>query len=83
MQATETLLVDPHGLFRMSDLIGRRDPATRKRLDPIIPASAATIYRWMAANEFPQPIQLGPNFVVWRGSDLNAWFAARQGLDGR
>ena len=83
MQTTETLLVDPDALFRMADLIGRRDPKTGKRVDPIIPASPATVYRWMRAGDFPQPINLGPNFVVWRGSAINAWFASRQGADGR
>ena len=77
MQTVETPLVDPDGLFRLSDLIGRRDPATGKRQDPIVPVSPASIYRWMHSGDFPRPIQLGANLVAWRGSAINAWLAQR------
>jgi hypothetical protein len=71
-------LVDPDALFRLQDLIGRRDPDTGKRSNTIVPASPASIYRWMEAGEFPPPLRLGPNTVAWRGSAINAWLAAKQ-----
>ena len=77
MQTVERPLVDPDGLYRLSDLIGRRDPATGKRVDPIVPASPATIYRWMNSGDFPRPIQLGVNLVAWRGHTLNQWMESR------
>lgn len=35
--------------------------------------SVSTLYRWIAANRFPAPIQLGPGVVAWRATDLAAF----------
>jgi prophage regulatory protein len=78
MQTTESQFVDPSGLYRMNELVGRLDPATRKRVNPIVPVAAPTIARWVKAGAFPRPIALGANSVAWRGSDLNEWFAAKR-----
>jgi prophage regulatory protein len=39
--------------------------------------SIATLWRKVAAKEFPQPIQLGPNRVGWIESEVDAWIDAR------
>jgi len=78
MQATESQFVDPQALIRMNELVGRLDPKTRKRVDPIVPVAPATIARWTKAGVFPRPVALGPNLVAWRGSDLNEWLEARR-----
>jgi prophage regulatory protein len=78
MQSTETQFVDPQALIRMNELVGRRDPKTRRRVNPIVPVAPPTISRWVKAGAFPRPVALGPNLVAWRGSDLNAWIAAKR-----
>lgn len=39
--------------------------------------SASTIYRWVAAGSFPQPMRIGFG-SAWRESDIDAWIAGRQ-----
>ena len=40
-----------------------------------VPKSVATIYRWMKAGRFPRSVQLGPNSVGWRASDVDRFIA--------
>ncbi|MBK1679925.1 hypothetical protein CKO20_06005 [Rhodocyclus tenuis] len=37
--------------------------------------SRATVYRRMKEGSFPKPIKIGPNRVVWRFEDLDAWLS--------
>lgn len=37
----------------------------------------STIYRLLAAGQFPSPVQLSVRAVGWRQSDLDDWTAAR------
>jgi prophage regulatory protein len=37
---------------------------------------SSTIYRKMAANQFPRPVRLGPNSVRWLTSDVRDWIKA-------
>ncbi len=37
----------------------------------------STIYRMIAAKEFPGPVKLGPRAVGWRWSDLDTWSDTR------
>jgi prophage regulatory protein len=37
----------------------------------------STIYRMIAAKEFPAPFKLGSRAVGWRWSDLDAWSETR------
>jgi len=39
--------------------------------------SIATLWRKVAAKEFPQPIQLGPNRVGWIEAEVDGWIEAR------
>jgi prophage regulatory protein len=39
--------------------------------------SRSTLYRLMACDQFPRPVQLGPRAVAWRRADLDAWSEAR------
>lgn len=38
----------------------------------------STIYRLMAAQQFPSPVQLSTRAVGWRLSDLEQWSRARK-----
>jgi prophage regulatory protein len=37
----------------------------------------STIYRLMAAHQFPAPVRLAQRAVAWRRADLERWSAAR------
>lgn len=37
----------------------------------------STIYRLIAAQKFPSPVQLGTRAVAWRRADLDRWSEAR------
>jgi prophage regulatory protein len=39
--------------------------------------SRARIYQLMAEGKFPASVELGPNSVGWRESEVNAWNDAR------
>lgn len=52
-----------------------RMPAVRQRTG----LSAATIYRRIAAGDFPRAVSLGGTSVGWRNSDINGWIASRAG----
>ncbi len=42
--------------------------------------STATIYRKLAAGEFPEPVRLGARCTRWKAADVRAWIQA-QGAD--
>jgi len=37
----------------------------------------STIYRWMAADKFPKPVQLGSSTVAWSEDEVDRWIADR------
>lgn len=41
--------------------------------------SSATLYRKVAAREFPQPIRLGQRCTRWKAADVRAWIQAQGG----
>jgi prophage regulatory protein len=40
--------------------------------------SRSGLYAAMARNDFPKPVQLGPQSVAWRQSEIQAWIASRE-----
>lgn len=40
--------------------------------------SRPTIYRWIKLGIFPAQVQLGPNSIGWRESDIQTWIASRE-----
>ena len=42
-----------------------------------VPYSRPTIYRLIAAGEFPRPYSLGARAVAWLESEIDAWIEAR------
>ncbi len=54
----------------------------RPALLEITGLSAATIYRWIEQGTFPRPVQLGPNSVGWRASEVEAWIESREPIGG-
>jgi prophage regulatory protein len=50
--------------------------ATLLRFSDVILATSigsSTIYRKIAANQFPRPLRLGPGSVRWRASEVVEW----------
>lgn len=45
-----------------------------KEVIKLVSVSRATIYRYLSAGMFPQPVRIGKRRVAWRASDLSEWF---------
>ncbi len=59
-------------LLRESQLVKKpNNPA------PVVPVSAATLWRWVRLGRFPAPLKIGPNISAWRVSDVRAWLQAQ------
>lgn len=57
------------GYIRQKELVGKGN---------IIPVSAATLWRWVAAGLFPKPVRLSANAVAWRVEEIRAWMAEKE-----
>ena len=44
----------------------------------LFPFSAATLWRKVAAEEFPKPTKLGARISAWKVADVRAWMAQQQ-----
>ncbi len=45
-----------------------------KNLVPgIVPVSAPTLWRWVAAGQFPKPVKLGSNTTAWDCASVQKW----------
>lgn len=47
----------------------------RQEVEDIVGLGRSTIYRRMAAGDFPKPLDLGGNCVRWRASEIDAWIS--------
>ena len=54
-------------------------PAILRRPDVerLTQLSKASIYRMMAAGQFPPPIRLGARAVAWKAAEIDKWLASR------
>lgn len=50
----------------------------RKASKGIIGVSEKTIWGWVKAGTFPQPIRIGGNITVWRASDIKNWMQSQE-----
>ncbi len=39
----------------------------------LLPVSAATIWRWVSRNQFPQPVRLSPGCTAWPAEAVEQW----------
>ena len=51
---------------------------TRPQLEKLFKVSPATIYRWIKEGNFPKPVRLGANMVMWKAVDIEAWLTDRE-----
>lgn len=54
-----------------SALIRQRD------LMSVLPFSAATLWRRVRTNEFPQPVRLSDSITAWKWGDVRTWLDAQ------
>lgn len=59
----------PLELLRFSDLVKLRIVSNRQ-----------TLRRWVSAGIFPRPIQLGPNAVAWKATEVEDFLESRKRL---
>lgn len=62
------------GYVRQTDLVGRPSKSIRG----IIPFSPSTLWRMVAAGEFPKPVKLSARCTAWRVEDIREWMAQRE-----
>jgi predicted DNA-binding transcriptional regulator AlpA len=63
----------------MGQRVGRISAvATTASSKGLVPASPATIWRWVAAGTFPKPFKLGPNTTVFDLDQVDAWLSMRK-----
>lgn len=69
MSATEknTVALPETGFVRQSQLVGK------KGAPGIIPFSPATLWRKVAAGQFPAPVKLSAGVTAWRVEEVRAW----------
>jgi predicted DNA-binding transcriptional regulator AlpA len=72
MSATEknTAALPETGYVRQSQLVGKKGSAS------IIPFSPATLWRKVAAGQFPAPVKLSAGVTAWRVEEVRAWLDA-------
>lgn len=61
------------GYVRQVQLVGNKG----KGVLGVIPFSAATLWRKVAAKEFPAPVKLSAGVTAWKVEDVRAWMAQR------
>lgn len=67
------------GFIRQNQLIGvparkaKDNKPARDRVPGILPISSATLWRWISAGKFPQPLKLGPRVTAWPVDEIRRW----------
>jgi prophage regulatory protein len=64
---------------RTQPLDAAKNPAALLRMatvEALTGISRPTLYRWLAAGRFVQPIRLGSRCTRWRAGDVQAWLDA-------
>jgi len=69
MSTQATPALPATGYLRQSHLLGN----AAKGILPMIPFSAATLWRKVKAKQFPEPVKLSENVTAWRVEDVRAW----------
>ena len=58
-------------------LIRINELASHKGQRGLIPVSPATLWRWVKAGKFPEPIRLSDRVTAWEASKVNAWIKSQ------
>ncbi|HKR39818.1 MAG TPA: AlpA family phage regulatory protein [Paraburkholderia sp.] len=46
----------------------------RSQFRALVPVADTTLYRWVAAGEFPQPVHNSGRLRLWNAEDIRRWF---------
>lgn len=60
-------------------LIRINELASHKGQRGLIPVSPATLWRWVKAGKFPEPIRLSERVTAWEASKVSAWIEQASG----
>ena len=52
-----------------------------QELATMLAVHRTTLWRWVHDGHLPPPVRLGPNTVAWDSSKIDAWLAARAGVE--
>jgi predicted DNA-binding transcriptional regulator AlpA len=63
-------------------LIRINELASTSKKPGLIPASPATIWRWVKAGAFPQPVRLSDRVTAWDSAQVDAFIATRRAAQG-
>lgn len=61
----------------MSDILCTPELLSFRHLKDLYGIPRTSAYRWMNELGFPKPIQLGPNSVRFKRTEIDAWVAER------
>lgn len=50
-------------------------------LPDIVPIGKSTLWRWVRAGRFPEPVKIGANITAWRVEDVREWIAKKEGKE--
>jgi len=62
---TEQEILNPTQFYRLPHLKAK------------LSVSGSSIWAWVRAGKFPQPIKLSENTTVWNAADIEAWVQSR------
>lgn len=63
--------------MQANQLIRINELASHKGQRGLIPVSPATLWRWVKAGKFPEPIRLSDRVTAWEASKVNAWIQSQ------
>ena len=49
---------------------------------PFCGARKSTLYRWMQASDFPEPLKIGPKAIRWWADEIQEWIDSRERAHG-
>ena len=55
---------------------------TQKDVEEIVRLSKTSLYRYMRAGQFPEPLRIGPKAVRWRADEVQDWIESRSRSQG-
>ncbi len=68
--------------MQANQLIRINELASHKGQRGLIPVSPATLWRWVRAGKFPEPIRLSDRVTAWEASKVNAWVQSQASSKG-
>jgi prophage regulatory protein len=68
-------------IMSVTSSIPTRKYLRAQELASMLAVHRTTLWRWVHDGHLPRPVRLGPNTVAWDFAQIDAWLAARAGLE--